>query len=40
MDDFDAIYEEEEENLEAYEDPYVKTVPDPIVVRGAGNMTV
>lgn len=42
MADFDAIYEEEEEeneqNLE--EQHYVTMVPDPIVIRGAGNMTV
>lgn len=40
MADFDAIYEEEEENDEPLDDPYVKMVPDPVVVRGAGNMTV
>ena len=40
MADFDAIYEEEEENDEPMDDPYVKMVPDPVVVRGAGNMTV
>lgn len=40
MADFDAIYEEEEESEEPLDDPYVKTVPDPIIVRGAGNMTV
>lgn len=40
MADFDAIYEEEEENEQNSEDHYVTIVPDPIVVRGAGNMTV
>lgn len=40
MADFDAIYEEEEENDEPLDDPYVKMVPDPVIVRGAGNMTV
>lgn len=40
MADFDAIYEEEEENEGPPEDTYVSTVPDPVVVRGAGNMTV
>lgn len=40
MADFDAIYEEEEENDEPLDDPYVKMVPDPVTVRGAGNMTV
>jgi len=38
MADFDAIYEEEEE--QHLEDHYVAMVPDPIVIRGAGNMTV
>lgn len=38
--DFDAIYEEETENEENIEDTHVAMVPDPIVVRGAGNMTV
>ena len=40
MADFDAIYEEEEENEQNSEENYVPAVPDPIVVRGAGNMTV
>ncbi|XP_003392944.1 cysteine-rich hydrophobic domain-containing protein 2 [Bombus vosnesenskii] len=40
MADFDAIYEEEEENEQNLEEQYVKMVPDPIVIRGAGNMTV
>ena len=40
MADFDAIYEEEEEHEQHLEDHYVAMVPDPIVIRGAGNMTV
>lgn len=40
MADFDAIYEEEEENEQNLEEHYVAMVPDPIVIRGAGNMTV
>lgn len=40
MADFDAIYEEEEDNEQNSEEQYVPAVPDPIVVRGAGNMTV
>ncbi|KAJ9599679.1 hypothetical protein L9F63_026471, partial [Diploptera punctata] len=40
MADFDAIYEEEEEHEGTLEETYVTLVPDPVVVRGAGNMTV
>lgn len=40
MADFDAIYEEEEEHEGTLEETYVALVPDPVVVRGAGNMTV
>lgn len=40
MADFDAIYEECEESEENVEDSFVASVPDPVVVRGAGNMTV
>lgn len=40
MADFDAIYEEEEEQEPHFEEHYVALVPDPIVIRGAGNMTV
>jgi len=40
MADFDAIYEEGEENDEPLPETFVSLVPDPIVVRGAGNMTV
>ncbi|KAL1131251.1 hypothetical protein AAG570_010869 [Ranatra chinensis] len=39
MADFDAIYEEEEED-ENSDENVVTLVPDPVVVRGAGNMTV
>lgn len=40
MADFDAIYEEETENEDEIQDANVIIVPDPIVIRGAGNMTV
>lgn len=40
MADFDAIYPDETESEENIEDAHVTLVPDPIVVRGAGNMTV
>lgn len=40
MADFDAIYEEEDEVEVPFEESYVTLVPDPVVVRGAGNMTV
>lgn len=40
MADFDAIYEEELENEVPAEESFMIMVPDPIVVRGAGNMTV
>jgi hypothetical protein len=41
MEGFDAIYyEEEEENMEEAEPADVSLVPDPVVIRGAGNMTV
>ena len=36
--DFDAIYEDEEERF--YEESTVVNVPDPVVIRGAGNITV
>ena len=38
MADFDTIYEEDDEESNASES--VVTVPDPIVIRGAGNVTV
>lgn len=40
MADFDAIYPDETETEENIEETHVTLVPDPIVVRGAGNMTV
>lgn len=40
MADFDAIYPDEIETEENIEETHVILVPDPIVVRGAGNMTV
>jgi len=40
MADFDAIYEEEEEHEGTLEETFITLVPDPVVVRGAGNMTV
>lgn len=40
MADFDAIYEEEEVPEQNLEDYYMRLVPDPIVIRGGGNMTV
>ena len=40
MADFDAIYEEEDEEDRFVEDSIVQTVPDPVIVRGAGNVTM
>lgn len=41
MEGFDAIYyEEEEETAEEPEQADVILVPDPVIIRGAGNMTV
>lgn len=40
MEGFDAIYYEEEEAPEEVEHANVTLVPDPVVIRGAGNMTV
>lgn len=40
MADFDAIYEEEEENDENNDVAAMTLVSEPIVIRGAGNMTV
>lgn len=40
MGDIDAIYAEELENEMLPEESFMTLVPDPIVVRGAGNMTV
>ena len=38
MADFDTIYEEDDEPDST--DDFVITVPDPIVIRGAGNVTM
>lgn len=41
MEGFDAIYYEEEiENNDEIEPTDISLVPDPVVIRGAGNMTV
>lgn len=40
MADFDAIYEEEDEEERYIDDTVVFCAPDPVVVRGAGNVTV
>lgn len=41
MADFDAIYPDDlDDGEENIEEMHVTLVPDPIVVRGAGNMTV
>ena len=41
MADFDAIYEEEDEEDHRYIDENViPSVPDPVIIRGAGNITV
>ncbi|GAB6023889.1 Cysteine-rich hydrophobic domain-containing protein 2 [Chamberlinius hualienensis] len=39
MADFDAIYEEEDEER-SFNDSFCHVVPEPVVIRGAGNMTV
>lgn len=41
--DFDAIYQDAgagEEGSAILEDPYACLVPDPVIIRGAGNITV
>nr|ACO11073.1 Cysteine-rich hydrophobic domain 2 protein [Caligus rogercresseyi] len=38
--DFDAIYEDLEDHSGILDDAYTRLVPDPIVIRGAGNITV
>jgi hypothetical protein len=40
--DFDVIYEIEgsEDVIAAPEPAYIANVPDPVVIRGAGNITV
>lgn len=42
MEGFDAIYyeNEEENSAEDVEHAEVTLVPDPVIIRGAGNMTV
>ncbi|XP_040356788.1 cysteine-rich hydrophobic domain-containing protein 2-like [Ixodes scapularis] len=40
MAELDAIYEEDDEDLRANKDSLVSLVPEPMVIRGAGNMTV
>ncbi|KAK2188380.1 hypothetical protein NP493_133g00000 [Ridgeia piscesae] len=40
MADFDAIYEEDDEPDRFIDDTLIISVPDPVVVRGAGNITV
>lgn len=40
MADFDAIYEEEVLDEGPVDEVHVALVPDPIVIRGSGNMTV
>jgi hypothetical protein len=39
MADFDTIYEEREDE-EYPPDPYERSVPDPIIIRGGGNVTM
>ena len=40
MADFDEIYEEEDEDEHFIEDSFTISVPDPIVIRAAGNVTM
>lgn len=40
MEGFDAIYYDEEDSAEEPEPADVSLVPDPVIIRGAGNMTV
>ena len=40
MADFDAIYEDQDENSSILEAPDINMVPDPVIIRGAGNITV
>ncbi|XP_064194110.1 cysteine-rich hydrophobic domain-containing protein 2-like [Anguilla rostrata] len=40
MEDFDEIYEEEEDEDRAAEEQLLKYTPDPVVVRGSGHVTV
>ena len=42
MADFDAIYEEDDDDTNGYysDDQIISIVPDPIIVRGSGNITM
>ena len=40
MADFDEIYEEEDDDDNYAEESFTVSVPDPVVVRGAGNVTM
>jgi len=40
MADFDAIYEDQDENSSILEAPNISLTPEPVVIRGAGNITV
>ncbi|XP_072040692.1 cysteine-rich hydrophobic domain-containing protein 2-like [Amphiura filiformis] len=42
MADFDAIYEEDDDDTNVYysDDQIISTVPDPVIVRGSGNITI
>ncbi|KAK2170556.1 hypothetical protein LSH36_2g10011 [Paralvinella palmiformis] len=40
MADFDEIYEEEDDDDNYVEESFTVSVPDPVVVRGAGNVTI
>uniref|UniRef100_A0A2R5L7X9 Putative cysteine-rich hydrophobic domain 2 protein n=2 Tax=Ornithodoros turicata TaxID=34597 RepID=A0A2R5L7X9_9ACAR len=40
MADFDAIYEEDDDDERVNDEAMISMVPEPVVIRGAGNMTV
>ena len=41
MADFDAIYEDQQDEVSSIlEGPDINLVPDPVIIRGAGNITV
>ena len=40
MADFDAIYEDQDENSSILEAPNISLTPDPVVIRGAVNIRV
>merc|ERR1712243_116945 len=40
MADFDSIYEDQDENSSILEAPNISMTPEPVVIRGAGNITV